>query len=157
PSQHGSAPRGFDAWFARAAHRDPAQRFQSAGEMAEALVSILAPGGVGESAIPTFSGRSSLPELLPATGKVAAWSTGRVEPSGRRALPVHFIAGLLLAPISILIAGGLWWLATRRAEQPVQLSAPGPTQSATVASVTMGPQAAPNPAPAEPAPTATGT
>jgi eukaryotic-like serine/threonine-protein kinase len=32
-----AVPQGFDAWFARACSRDPNKRFQSAGELAEAL------------------------------------------------------------------------------------------------------------------------
>ena len=38
PSKIARVPAGFDAWFARAAHRDPAARFASAREMNEALV-----------------------------------------------------------------------------------------------------------------------
>src|SRR5262245_35868831 len=34
PSEHARVPAGFDAWFARACHRDPDQRFQSAREAA---------------------------------------------------------------------------------------------------------------------------
>jgi serine/threonine-protein kinase len=37
PSEVASVPIGFDAWFARATQRDPANRFQSAREMSEAL------------------------------------------------------------------------------------------------------------------------
>jgi len=35
-------PSGFDAWFAKAVSREPAQRFQSAGELAEALAQVCA-------------------------------------------------------------------------------------------------------------------
>ena len=41
PSRHGSVPEGFDAWFARAASRDPAARFASARELAEALAALV--------------------------------------------------------------------------------------------------------------------
>jgi serine/threonine-protein kinase len=37
PSQHAPVPPGFDAWFTRALQREPAERFGSAMEMAEAL------------------------------------------------------------------------------------------------------------------------
>ncbi len=37
PSQIAPVPPGFDAWWARAASRDPAHRFQTAKEMADAL------------------------------------------------------------------------------------------------------------------------
>ena len=35
-----NVPVGFDAWFARACARDPAKRFQTANELAEALASV---------------------------------------------------------------------------------------------------------------------
>jgi serine/threonine protein kinase len=41
PSQLTSVPPGFDAWWARAAMREPSQRFQSAKEMADALALAL--------------------------------------------------------------------------------------------------------------------
>lgn len=40
-------PDGFDAWFARACAREPAERFQSARELAESLRFLLAPEGSG--------------------------------------------------------------------------------------------------------------
>jgi serine/threonine-protein kinase len=41
PSQFADVPAGFDAWWARAASRDPAQRFQSAKELADGLTLAL--------------------------------------------------------------------------------------------------------------------
>jgi serine/threonine protein kinase len=41
PSQIGSVPLGFDAWFARAVARDPEARFQSARELTDALREVL--------------------------------------------------------------------------------------------------------------------
>ena len=41
PSTYGQVPPGFDEWWARAADRDPAQRYQSAKELAEALRLVL--------------------------------------------------------------------------------------------------------------------
>jgi serine/threonine-protein kinase len=41
PSQVARVPRGFDAWWLRAASRDPALRFQSARELADALALAL--------------------------------------------------------------------------------------------------------------------
>src|SRR3954470_2565094 len=41
PSEHGSVPVGFDAWFARACARDPDARFQSARELTDALREVL--------------------------------------------------------------------------------------------------------------------
>jgi serine/threonine protein kinase len=45
PSDFGSVPLGFDAWFARAVARDPEARFQSARELTDALREVL--GGEG--------------------------------------------------------------------------------------------------------------
>lgn len=39
-------PAGFDAWFARACSRDPARRFQSAGELAQALAGVCGLGRI---------------------------------------------------------------------------------------------------------------
>jgi serine/threonine-protein kinase len=39
-------PHGFDAWFARACSRDPAKRFQTAGELAQALAGVCGIGRV---------------------------------------------------------------------------------------------------------------
>jgi serine/threonine protein kinase len=115
PSDVAPVPPAFDAWFARAANRDPAWRYQTATEMVEALGAILAPGGVGESAIPTMSQSIERPpKITPgSTGRSEAWSTARVEPP-RRASPVALIAGLVLAPVALLVGGGAYWLAARR-------------------------------------------
>jgi serine/threonine-protein kinase len=48
PSERGSVPAGFDAWFAKACARKPDDRFQSAKEMVEALREVIA--GEGASA-----------------------------------------------------------------------------------------------------------
>lgn len=42
PSRFGAVPPAFDAWFARAVQRDPARRFASARELANALTTALA-------------------------------------------------------------------------------------------------------------------
>jgi serine/threonine protein kinase len=145
PSAVAPVPPAFDVWFARAANRDPTWRFRSAGEMAEALGAILAPGGVGESAIPTVA-RSSRSEIgLPGnTGRSEAWSTARVEPP-RRPSPATLVAGLLLAPLVVIVCGGAWWLAKHRSPvEPIAITA------APVASGVAG--SPESPAPAEPAP-----
>ena len=45
PSSVAPVPPGFDDWFARGTRRAPAERFQSAREMVDALRVVLAPGG----------------------------------------------------------------------------------------------------------------
>jgi serine/threonine protein kinase len=44
PSDVADVPEGFDAWFARAVARKPAERFQSARELREALRPLIGPG-----------------------------------------------------------------------------------------------------------------
>jgi hypothetical protein len=39
-------PHGFDAWFARACSRDPARRFQTADELAQALAGVCGMGRI---------------------------------------------------------------------------------------------------------------
>jgi serine/threonine-protein kinase len=144
PSTVARVPAAFDAWFARAVNRNPALRFASAGEMAEALYAILAPGGVGESAIITHSSTPQRPDLLlaPVTGSHGAWSTGRAEAAlRRRTSPAVLLAALALAPLGLIGAAGLWWWASHR--PPVD------TVPALTSATAMGPQAAPNPAPPE--------
>jgi len=131
PSTFAALPPAFDAWFARAASRDPAGRFQSAGEMAEALGAILAPGGVGESAIPTLA-MSSRPAVA-ATGRQEAWSTARPAPVKRRP-PVAFLAGLALAPLAVLVLGGAWWLAVKTRAPIAPAASSAPVSAAAVAS-----------------------
>jgi serine/threonine-protein kinase len=145
PSSRAPVPPGFDAWFARAASRDPAGRFSSAGEMADALGTILAPGGVGESAIATVATSAERPQVHAATGHVPAWSTGRVEPT-RRGAPVALIAGMLLAPLSVLVLGGAVWLARQRAEPKVSAAVPEAPSAAPPPPVSTEPPPAPVPA-----------
>jgi eukaryotic-like serine/threonine-protein kinase len=132
PSSIGPVPPGFDAWFARGADRNPAMRFGSAGEMAEALRFILAPGGTGEAAIPTFAGpRREV--VAGATGRNEVWSTARVEPDRRR---VAIVAGFTLALLSVVILGGVGWLSLRRRPATMGPSldgAPDPTAIAPAA------------------------
>jgi serine/threonine-protein kinase len=55
PSEIARVPPGFDAWWARAAKRDPAGRFQSAKELADALALSLgeSSAGTGDLAVST--------------------------------------------------------------------------------------------------------
>ena len=53
PSQYAQVPPGFDAWFARAAQRVPAERFQTAREMMDALRGVLTPDAVGAAMLQT--------------------------------------------------------------------------------------------------------
>jgi serine/threonine-protein kinase len=61
PSQIAGVPPGFDAWWTRAANRDPSRRFQSAKELAEALAAVLTPAVAAPSSVAAVSAPSSLP------------------------------------------------------------------------------------------------
>jgi serine/threonine-protein kinase len=133
PSAHGEVPEGFDRWFARAASREPGQRYRSAGEMAEALRAILAPAGVGESAIATLAtSHSNLDRVLPPKGtSEEAWSTGQSE-TAKRATPTALLAGLLLAPLAVVLVGSGMWIAARRPQvELIAMTTADPVTSAT--------------------------
>ena len=63
PSDVGSVPVGFDAWFARAVNRDPEMRFQSARELTDALREVL--GGEAREAQWTSPEAATASELTP--------------------------------------------------------------------------------------------
>ena len=68
PSAATTVPDGVDAWCARALHRDPAERFQSATEAAEALSALCVPQQMTPSApIAQGPGEAKGP-TLPLTG-----------------------------------------------------------------------------------------
>ena len=106
---HARVPRGFDAWFARACSRDPAKRFQTASELAQALADVC---GLGRIRIGTLNEDQVSYVLSPN----ADYHVGRTPAQGlspRTAL----LAGLVLG-ISIVI-GMLGLLAWRdRAAAP---------------------------------------
>jgi serine/threonine protein kinase len=60
PSQRAEVPPGFDAWWARASARDPARRFQSAKDFADALGLVC---GVSQ-----VSGVTDRPDVKPLAG-----------------------------------------------------------------------------------------
>ncbi|UQA55376.1 serine/threonine protein kinase [Polyangium aurulentum] len=148
PSQMGPAPIGFDAWFARAAQREPQDRFQSARELSEtlALVLLRAPGG-GAATVPLAStGRT---DTLGVTGRSVAWSSGARVP--RKA-----ILGLALMPVLLLgIVGAMLIVGRDRGPAASDVGvAPEPRPIATAAAPSPSPSPVAPPAPAPtPAPT----
>jgi serine/threonine-protein kinase len=160
PSSVARVPAGFDAWFLRAAARDPAERFRSATELAESLAAILAPGGVGEAAIATMASAKRAPGSTPlgpdhaargpgltATGHSAAWSGGAAE-RPRSSAPWLLLAVPVVA--AALVALGWWGLHGHRGAEPegaaaAQASAAPIVAAATVAAATNRSAAAPPP------------
>jgi len=133
PSErHPGVGRAFDAWFARACHRSPEQRFASTAEQVEALSAAL---GMPTEALPTG----------PARGQpVAAAGTRR-----RRAL-----AGVALACAGVAVAAAVRTVRPR-AKQPAgsalaSVSAPPSAAAPPPAPAAPSAPAAPPPAQAKP-------
>ncbi len=109
-----NVPPGFDAWFARAAQRDPKDRFQSTRELAESLsIVLLRSQGGGAATVPIGSmmGRREEPEP---TGRNTAWSSGASNPSSRRMLTM----ALAVLPVLVIGAVGAVWIVKGRDEGP---------------------------------------
>jgi serine/threonine-protein kinase len=96
PSQVAEVPAGFDAWWQKAASRDPAQRFQSAKELADALSAVLAPAAATlASAGATGAGPMSLGVPSPAVSVAQA-----AGPMSQGAYPAPMSQGAYPAPMS---------------------------------------------------------
>ena len=159
PSSAARVPRGFDAWFLKAAARDPAERFRSATELAESLAAILAPGGVGEAAIATMaSARRSAASTplgpdhaaargpgLTATGQSSAWSGGAAERP--RSSATWLLLGVPV--VAAALAAGVWW-GLRRDPAPVDAAALRPSAAPIVAAATVATATDPAPTAAPP-------
>jgi eukaryotic-like serine/threonine-protein kinase len=102
PSEIAPVCPGFDAWFAKAAARDPARRFPSAKAMADALRAL-----VGETSPPHRAGSG---RVAPGAASVGA---GAGFP-GRRGLTIAVGSGALAG----LIAISAWAASARRAPPP---------------------------------------
>ena len=140
PSRLASTPVGFDAWFARATHRDPDQRFQSAMEMADALRMVV--GG-------------ATPSLPPPSHGAAAFATAAIGPAAHTAHAISGTATALAAPtrpraksspvaalllafgvlVPLVAVGGfgVWWLLSRGTTAGPSMSAAAPSASAAEA------------------------
>jgi serine/threonine-protein kinase len=139
PSErHPSLGKGFDTWFARACHRNPEERFRSAGEQIESLSAVL---GLPTLAVTPGAVR------LPSASRSAAPVTDRVR-TGRARPVIGLVVAGALAAVAIAV------LVVTQRRDPGETAAPGPQIAA--------PAAAPNPpapvpppvvpAPAVPAP-----
>jgi serine/threonine-protein kinase len=109
PSQIASVPPGFDAWFARAASRDPAQRFTSAGELTAALEQVLV--GAWSEAVPTVRAASAF-----ATGRTEVMESGPMPPAVLALEPPH--------PAAPAPGSGSWPSAGAALAHPVPYAAP---------------------------------
>jgi eukaryotic-like serine/threonine-protein kinase len=138
PSRFALVPAGFDDWFLRSVSRDPAQRFGSAREAADALREVLtserASARAGSSAgfsVPPPSAPTLLapaasfttgPPLSVTSNGVAA--RGQANPLPKRKNPK---AALLLAAVGVVVAGSVGALWLRHSGGSVDPSEPAST------------------------------
>jgi len=161
-------PQAFDAWFAKALDREPAQRFSSAMEMVEALASCF--GGrpelgpninpYGVTAMPmqsaqvpgtAGSGAYAAPMATPQAGLVQAQSagTGQTEASFHvtppPGVPKKSHAGLIAAVVVavLLVAAGGIAVAVRMQGQAAAPAAADQEPSADVPKPQAGPEVVP--------------
>ena len=80
PSRYGWVPPGFDAWWARAASRNPAARFQSAKEFADSLALVCQVSQASGLTDPGSVSRDPL-QRPPPPGPMAAPPAGTMTPS----------------------------------------------------------------------------
>jgi serine/threonine protein kinase len=133
-----NVPPGFDAWFARACSRDPAKRFQTADELAQALAGVC---GIGRIRMATLDEDQVQYVIRPTAGV----RTSDLPPPNAMSPRTALLAGLVLG-IAMMV-GLLGFLAWRERDMPsgVRVS-PTPT-------VAPSPSPAPSPPPApSPAP-----
>ncbi|HEX8792259.1 MAG TPA: serine/threonine-protein kinase [Polyangiaceae bacterium] len=119
-------PAGFDAWFARACSRDPAKRFQSADELAQALGGVC---GLGRLRVATLDEDQVQYVIRP---KPNAVSLSSLPPPNAMSPRTALLAGLVLG-IAMMI-GVLGFLAWRERTAPANNApppAPVPTESSS--------------------------
>ena len=106
PSARGHAlGAGFDAWFLKACHRDPEQRFASAGEQIEALAEALG--------LPVDAGEA-----------MAGMFTRAASPHARSRVGPLLLAGGALAVVSIAVALAVLRPGARKPDAPPVAATP---------------------------------
>ncbi|MBK9265813.1 MAG: serine/threonine protein kinase [Polyangiaceae bacterium] len=148
-------PIGFDAWFARAANRDPNGRFQSIRELVETLALVLLRSGAGGPATVPL-GATKDTEIMDPPAHGAAWSSGASgQRSARRALT---IALAVLPILAAGVAGAVWIVAGSRDDSsPVPAASAQDQGSNAVPETSTKTPPTPAPTPAEPTPAASAT
>ena len=139
----------FDAWFARALEKDPARRFQSAGELSDALayaagLSVRRPGSVSPTSDPLSAQASSVaPRSLdgasPNATSAPFTSPARTSSGTRSVLAAAIGATIVGASLG---AFGIMRMSPRpQTHGTVQSAAPSATHDAPAAIVTVDPRA----------------
>ena len=142
PSQVGTVPPGFDAWFARACARDPAARFASARDAAAELRRVCQARGVAAedkeaAAVPAEGVRTKLVSPPPEAARSKA----------------GLYAGLGIAAVAA-VGVTVFVLGRSPASSPPAISAPSPAAipPAPPPAASPPPAAAPPPSPVVPEP-----
>jgi serine/threonine-protein kinase len=147
PSKVGNVPPGFDAWFAKAASRDPAQRFTSAGEMARALERVVSPGQMRVTLDSVSLDAFPIPSMGPAGDSLEG--TEVVASGGTKKRPAALFGGVAVAAVAVLVGIGV---AVRGGHAPAAAAASvhrGSTAGQALVAEQMPPAAtAPEPTPA---------
>ncbi len=112
-------PAGFDAWFARACSRDPAKRFQSADELAQALAGVC---GLARLRVATLDEDQVQYVIRP---KPDAVPMASLPPPNAMSPRTALLAGLVLG-IAMMI-GVLGFLAWRERSAPNSAPPPAPS------------------------------
>lgn len=104
PSSFAAVPAGFDDWFARITQREPAQRFASAREAADALRSLcLADPRLQRASAPPFVATLAEPEFtrLGTEAPLSRSTNGSAQPPKPRRTPVLAIAAGVFAVLAL--------------------------------------------------------
>jgi len=173
-AQQGIGSRALDEWFSRALAREPAARFASARELADALSAAVAGGGAfahapafGDSRAPIVSSSSggvsaSVPGATPAPRTFAGMARTEYGAGGRRRYAVGAVAAFaLLAGAAIGVVALTRSSASTPSPEVVTPSAAPPPAAATsdsppvvaAPSAELAPAVAPSASVAEQAPT----
>ena len=117
-----SVPPGFDAWFARACSRDPARRFQTADELAQALASVC---GMARVRMATLDEDAIQYVMRP---KADSETLESLPPPAAMSAKTALLAGLVLGIAMMVGLLGFFAWHERSAQAP--LPAPAPSQPA---------------------------
>ncbi|HEY0463249.1 MAG TPA: serine/threonine-protein kinase, partial [Polyangiaceae bacterium] len=156
PSSLGPVPAGFDDWFAKIVHRDPAERFPSARAAADALRQLCndeAGVRVISSPLPEQSGslESSVAERAVSLSATAQALSDASVPKKKTSVAPWLVGGALL----LASAAGLWLrTSTSRVAPDASPSASAPAAAASGAAPAAAATIAPAPLTTEPVPSA---
>jgi hypothetical protein len=128
PSTLGDVPAGFDEWFFKGTSKEPSDRFESVGDMADALTKILVPGERAQALV-SMSPLSALASTSaePLRTKVTRGARSLRLPAERRfGAPTGTVGLALLGLALLVVAGGAVLLRAQRRLSPptIPINAP---------------------------------